>query len=407
MTMETFTMRVFQAGLGLSLLLLFTTTGIVTAEEDKKEPAKEAPVKIRYRPQEIMLVTSVDWPADEKHRETMAKFLVEKGINCVEGATDVLDVCRRNGLYVRVGARNGDLGNLLGEIKNLRLKDDPAVFGYFISDRRRSSAFATWARWVQLFEEQDPNHPAIFINRALWNEFGQFADVVKPMILDFYHYHWDGKRKPDRYHLYLHMFRDVAKKHGIPVMRCVGTGVSPPQLLQTMYVSLAYGVQAFHFWVPWHVGHEKNDKGPVLKDGKIIPTITPWGETIGQFGKDMRAMGPILLKSVSVATYYTEPFPQYIGKKIPDELWFSATGGYLVIGHFQDEKKEDYLLVVNSHVGQEQKAELTFKAPVTGVKWMDKKTGKWKAAPGKPLVTNLSIKASDGELLWIQKKKAP
>jgi len=38
---------------------------------------------------------------------------------------------------------------------------------------------------------------------------------------------------------------------------------------------------------------------------------------------------------------------------------------------------------------------------------MDKKTGKWKAAPGKPLVTSLSIKASDGELLWIQKKKAP
>mgnify|MGYP004027050017 FL=1 len=407
MPMEIFTMRAFQAGLGVSFLLLFTTTGIVTAEEEKKEPAKEVPVKIRYRPQEIMLVTSVDWPADEKHRETMAKFLVEKGINCVEGATDVLDVCRRNGLFVRVGARNGDLGNLLGEIKDLRLKDDPAVFGYFISDRRRSSAFATWARWVQLFEEQDPNHPAIFINRALWNEFGQFADVVKPMILDFYHYHWDGKRKPDRYHLYLHMFRDVAKKHGIPMMRCVGTGVSPPQLLQTMYVSLAYGAQAFHFWVPWHVGHEKNDKGPVLKDGKIIPTITPWGETIGQFGKDMRAMGPTLLKSVSVATYYTEPFPQYIGKKIPDELWFSATGGYLVIGHFQDEKKEDYLLVVNSHVGQEQKAELTFKAPVTGVQWMDKKTGKWKAAPGKPLVTNLSIKASDGELLWIQKKKAP
>ena len=400
-------MRVFQAGLGLSLLLLFTTTGIVTAEEDKKEPAKEAPVKIRYRPQEIMLVTSVDWPADEKHRETMAKFLVEKGINCVEGATDVLDVCRRNGLYVRVGARNGDLGNLLGEIKNLRLKDDPAVFGYFISDRRRSSAFATWARWVQLFEEQDPNHPAIFINRALWNEFGQFADVVKPMILDFYHYHWDGKRKPDRYHLYLHMFRDVAKKHGIPLMRCVGTGVSQAQLLQTMYVSLAYGAQAFHFWVPWHVGHEKNDKGPVLKDGKIVPTITPWGETIGQFGKDMRAMGPTLLKSASMATYYTEPFPQYIGKKIPDELWFSASGGYLVIGHFQDDKKEDYLLVVNSHVGQEQKAELTFKAPVTGVRWMDKKTGKWKAAPGKPLVTNLSIPASNGELLWIQKKKTP
>ena len=404
---EVFTMRAFPFHLVAVLLFLFTSGEIARAEEEKKDPAKEAPVKIRYRPPEIMLVTSVDWPASEEHRETMAKFLVEKGINCVEGATDVLDVCRRNGLYVRVGARNGDLGNLLQEIKDLRLKDDPAVFGYFISDRRRSSAFATWARWVQLFEERDPKHPAIFINRALWNEFGQFADVVKPMILDFYHYHWDGKRKPDRYHLYLHMFRDVAKKHGIPVMRCVGTGVSPPQLLQTMYVSLAYGVQAFHFWVPWHVGHQKDEKGPILKDGKLVPTITPWGETIGQFGKDMRAMGPTLLKSTSLATYYTEPFPQYIGKKIPEELWFTATGGYLVIGHFQDKEKEDYLLVVNSHVGQDQKAELTFKAPVSSAQWMDKKTGKWKRAPGKALATSLTIKPGSGELLWLQKKKAP
>jgi len=404
---EVFTMRAFPFHLVAVLLFLFTSGEIARAEEEKKDPAKEAPVKIRYRPPEIMLVTSVDWPASEEHRETMAKFLVEKGINCVEGATDVLDVCRRNGLYVRVGARNGDLGNLLQEIKDLRLKDDPAVFGYFISDRRRSSAFATWARWVQLFEERDPKHPAIFINRALWNEFGQFADVVKPMILDFYHYHWDGKRKPDRYHLYLHMFRDVAKKHGIPVMRCVGTGVSPPQLLQTMYVSLAYGVQAFHFWVPWHVGHQKDEKGPILKDGKLVPTITPWGETIGQFGKDMRAMGPTLLKSTSLATYYTEPFPQYIGKKIPEELWFTATGGYLVIGHFQDKEKEDYLLVVNSHVGQDQKAELTFKAPVSSAQWMDKKTGKWKRAPGKGLATSLTIKPGSGELLWLQKKKAP
>ena len=122
-------MRSFQIRLGLCFLFLFSTAAILTAEEEKKEPAKEAPVKIRYRPPEIMLVTSVDWPAEEKHRETMAKFLVEKGINCVEAATDVLDVCRRNGLYVRVGARNGDLGSLLKEIEDLNLKDDPAVFG--------------------------------------------------------------------------------------------------------------------------------------------------------------------------------------------------------------------------------------------------------------------------------------
>ena len=63
--------------------------------------------------------------------------------------------------------------------------------------------------------------------------------------------------------------------------------------------------------------------------------------------------------------------------------------------------------MVNSHVGKDQKAELTFKAPVSSARWMDKKTGKWKPAPGKPLTASLTIKPGSGELLWIQKKKAP
>ena len=63
--------------------------------------------------------------------------------------------------------------------------------------------------------------------------------------------------------------------------------------------------------------------------------------------------------------------------------------------------------MVNSHVGQDQKAELTFKAPASGAQWMDKKTGKWKQAPGKTLATSLTIKPGSGELLWVQKKKTP
>ena len=49
------------------------------------------------------------------------------------------------------------------------------------------------------------------------------------------------------------MFRDLSVKHDIPQMRCLGSNNPPEKIRQSMYVSLAYGVQAFHFWPPWFV----------------------------------------------------------------------------------------------------------------------------------------------------------
>ena len=66
-------------------------------------------------------------------------------------------------------------------------------------------------------------------------------------MLDFYHYHWDGRRHPERRYIYLSSFRELGNKNGIPVMRCVGGNVPINQLRQTIYTSLAYGIQDFIF----------------------------------------------------------------------------------------------------------------------------------------------------------------
>ena len=155
----------------------------------------------------------------------------------------MLEVCRKAGLKVRLG--NIDFNTLLKAAP--KLKDDPTVFGYFVSDRRTKSAFPGFAKIARDFEAADPNHPTLFINRAEYNQFPEFVDVVKPMVLDYYHYHWWQGNHPERYYLYLRMFRDLSVKHGIPQMRCLGSNNPPEKIRQSMYVSLAYGVQAFHF----------------------------------------------------------------------------------------------------------------------------------------------------------------
>ena len=360
--------------------------------------ASPAPkVKVRYRMPSIVMAAHADWPKDPKFRDAMAKFVVAHGFNVVEGGVEVLDVCRENGLMVQLG---GDQATL-----NIapKLRDDPAVFGYFVSDRRRRDSFPTFAKIARIFEKADPNHPTIFINRAAWNEFGDFAKEVKPMLLDFYHYHAMPRRHADRYYLYLLMFRGLGEEHGIPVMRCTSSSSPPAVLRQTIYTSLAYGVKGFHFWTPWIFAHEKDKEGnAVLKDGKLSMYVTL--PHLTDIAKEVRKMSPVLADCRSVAMYHTDPLP-ISGAKAPGEAWCQPSGSQILLGVLQDEKGGDFLLVTNRHPGMKQEATLSFDKTVRAVEQMDKKTGKWNpfplAAGGERRTGKLNLVAGDGELLKV------
>jgi len=386
-------------------LLLVLAPGVAIADKTNAEKAPANP-EPRYRMPAIMVITHVDWPEQAEHRDTMAKFVADKGFTGVEVEMEMLDVLRKHGLYARLG---GDLGKMVGAAE--KLKDDPAVFAYFVSDRKRKSSFPGFADWARLFEKFDPNHPTMFINRALWNEMGEFVKIVKPKLLDYYHYHWQPRRRGEWHYFFLMVTRALGQENGIPVMRCVDAGRSPGQIRQTMYTSLAYGVQGFHFWPPWHIGHQKNDKGePVLKDGKVVPTITPWGETIASVCADLRSMGPILLKSRSVGVYHVDPV--LVGcQKVKDDSWFEPSGKHVVVGHFEDPEGHDYLLVVNGDAGTKREATLRFMPRATNLQRLDPKDGKWKALEttteaGRTSV-KLEIEPGTGRMLKVDVAEAP
>jgi hypothetical protein len=364
-----------------------------------EESPAQPKVKARYRMPSIVMMAHADWPKDPKHHDAMAKLVVSHGFNVVEGGVDVLDVCRKHGLMVRLG---GDQATLNAAQK---LRDDPAVFGYFISDRRKRSSFPLFAKIARVFEKADPNHPTIFINRANWNEFGDFTKQVQPMLLDFYHYHAMPRRHPERYYLYLLMFRDLGQKNGIPVMRCTSSSSSPGQLRQTIYTSLAYGVTGFHFWTPWIFAHAKDKDGNAqLKDGKLNTYITL--PHLTAIAKEVRWMSPVLADCRSVAMHHTDPLP-IGGQKAPKDAWCQPSGAQLLVGVFEGEKGGDYLLVTNKHAGQKQQATLSLDA--TAVEKMDKKTGKWKKLSLVPVkgkqTVKLELAPGDGELLKVTRTK--
>ncbi|MBJ06443.1 MAG: hypothetical protein CMO40_04895 [Verrucomicrobiaceae bacterium] len=354
----------------LALVLFLLVTHLPGEDHDT---AKKYPVP-RYQVPALMMVTWAEWPKDPDQQDVMAQFIKSNGFNAVECEVNLLEMCRRNGLYARLGA--GDLNELHRHAT--KLKDDKNVFGYFVSDRRRKSSFPAFANIAKGFAQADPNHPTIFINRALWGEYHEFVTTVNPMILDFYHYHWDGRRHPERRFIYLRSICELAAENGIPAMRCVGAGVSLPQLRHTIYTSLAYGVKAFHFWPPWMFSYEKKGDQDVLVDGKIIPRVNL--PPLAEVAKDVQPLGPTLVGLRSTGVYHTKPFhPQAPGAAdFPEDHWIQASGDHLVLGTFVNSDKQVHLLAVNADISQERDTSLSFRGPLQSVEFLHRQSGSWK-----------------------------
>ena len=376
-------------------LVLFSASATALFAE---EPAAET-IEARYRMPALIMCTSCEWPEESELQGEMAEFVKANGFNCVEANLEMLELCRENGLYARVG---GDLEAMLSAAPELQ--DDPAVFCYFISDRQRASAFPGFAQIRQAFEEADPNHPTQFINRAAWNEFYQFAEQVDPMLLDFYHYHWS--RYPERRYIYLAQFRELSQERGIPVMRCVSSSDSPEQLRQTIYTSLAYGVQGFHFWVPWLFSVNRHEDGSsVVEDGELSARCNV--PALAEIAQEIQPLGPVLLGARSVGAYHTPPVhPEAPGASgIPEDFWAQLTGEQILMGVFEDEDNQ-YLLIVNCDASSERQTTLTLTRELEAIERMNKSTGEWESAGAASeegqTTLDISLPAGSGDLFRLQ-----
>jgi len=381
------------------LLLVGWSTSPGRAQE-KSDPPKDIK-RPKYQFPEIMVIVYADFPNEPEHQLALAKYTAGKGFNCVEAELDKLEVCRKAGLKVRLGSI--DINKLLDAAP--KLKDDQAVLGYFISDRRSRDAFPGFARTARAFEAADPNHPTLFINRAEYNQFPEFVEVVKPMVLDYYHYHWWHKNHPERYYLYLRMFRDLSVKHDIPQMRCLGSNNPPEKIRQSMYVALAYGVQAFHFWPPWFVTCKMDkDRNAVLEDGKPVFGLSDAGKAVSEVALELKALGPVLLKLKNQAVYHTDKTLPMGAERAPADLWFQPEGESFLVGIFNDDQKDRYLLPVNHDVEKTRELTLRFKDRVA-VELLDRKTAKWRSPElekrDAERVLKLTLAPGDGELLRV------
>ena len=136
------------------------------------------PVPIRYQVPALMMVTWAEWPEEPVQQDVMARFIKSHGFNAVECEVNLLEMCRRNGLYARLGA--GDINELRKQATTL--KDDKNVFAYFISDRRRRNSFPGFANVARAFAEADPkavhDHLATTIRNILVTQYRPSLSIL-------------------------------------------------------------------------------------------------------------------------------------------------------------------------------------------------------------------------------------
>jgi hypothetical protein len=86
-----------------------------------------------------------------------------------------------------------------------------------------------------------------------------------------------------------------------------------------------------------------------------------------------------------------------------------ASGEHLIRGLFEDEEKNDYLMVVNADAGSEREAKLSMDPRIASLSQLDKKTGKWadvllEEAKENPTIS-LKLAPGSGELFKVTREK--
>jgi hypothetical protein len=232
--------------------------------------------------------------------DAAAAQMAEGGFNLVWCREDELPTAQRHGLRgllqdallspatLDTAAPREKLDALIA-----RVRTQPALDAYFITDEPSAGAFPGLGRLVAYLRERDPAHLAyinLFPTYANNEQLGtkgdvvtayrehlrQFVDVVRPGLLSYDHYQFAVGHDNDQYFLNLAMIQRAAQDAGLPFLNIVQAATWTPsmrvpntnEVRYLVFTSAAYGAQGISYYVYCHPGHTG---GIALPDGTPTP----------------------------------------------------------------------------------------------------------------------------------------
>lgn len=316
-------------------------------------------------PGAVSIFVGANWGKDDK----FPTALKELGYGAAGASEGQIDECRAAGLRAYVFIWAHEAGTL-----PKKYKDDKTVLCYFCSDRIKPSQWNRWEATENAAYAADPRHPAMFTMASDFGSMDVFCNAVKGRSLEYYHYDWDAKRRPQYRYLYLEQLRDESVKNGdVPICRLIE--VRPEDMRKTrhtVFTSLAYGVRGFRMGGAIFDLKDRDDRG--------IPRPNKFGDEIKKLNAAINACSPIFKDNRCVAVHHSAPLPPGAVAPVKD-AWLSIDGPETCVGVFKskagDVKAPVYLLVANRDAFAPRTANLQIHEKNAHVERLDWSTGRW------------------------------
>ena len=281
----------------------------------------------------------------------------------------VLDLCQQVGIKAMVidPRIRTDLPQQAGWEKVVRqvvadYAGHPALWGYYLTDEPNLNQFENLARLHTLFRQLDSQavpYINLFPNYASCDQLGtvdyrqhvrSFVEMVQPLYLSYDHYAFFEDHEFPIYFENLEIIRQEALRAGIPfwniILSCALFAYrdpTPADLRYGVYTTLAYGGKAMAYYTYWTADGYSFRDGPISTFG----TRSEKFATMQQLNLEMQHLGPWLNKLISTKVSHWPDAPQGTTVLDGQGLVAGVSGGQFVIGEFQDDKGQPWLMVTN------------------------------------------------------------
>ena len=258
-----------------------------------------------------------------------------------------------------------------------RVKDHPALYGYYLRDEPGAGAYPGLARWSKALLAADPKarpYINLFPNYASAEQMGvatyqeyvdQFLDTVSPPFLSYDHYAlMEGGTLRKGYFKNLEVVRAAAQRQGIPFWNIVLSNShftyaepSPAGFRFQAYTTLAYGARGISYFTYFTPDTGNYRLAPIHPTGDKTPT---W-EMLRQVNLQIHSLGSIYLGLKSLHVFHTANIPQGCSGAESSLLLDEIGGGSLLVGEFRNAQGQPYVIVVNKDLKHSTSFVICFK----------------------------------------------
>jgi len=384
--------------------------------------------------------------------EKALKAYAAEGFNLLTSTTlEGLDIAAKHGLRALLGDPLLNPDSLDNPVKKKalaalikRVKNHPALEGYYLVDEPGAGAFPGLGRLVAFLRQRDAKHFAyinLFPTYANAAQLGvsadaaarkrvgiplnfagvgdhrqtilnykkhlrDFLDIVKPELISYDHYHFLRKSDGAQYFLNLALIKEAARSAGRPFLNIIQASTIEPswrlvnkhELRWLVYTTLAYGGRGLSYFLYWG----PKSYGGLYQDG----ARTPLALDVAALNGELKTLGPEIMKLKSSGVYHTGTLPVgTIAVPSTSPVQFAGTGDF-VLGLFATEKQTDAFMLVNRNYKQPSTAHILLRKTCRALQEFDRKSGAWQlycpVSPGKPVA--IKLEKGDGRLFRMSGK---